>query len=107
YRQMLRAYVMMGSGHLRREVTHLARLLTKAGISGRQFLELHLYVLEDTVIGLGNRSCRHVLHRADLLGMEVIMRLADGYRQQYQLQATPPRQQFLPGFDLPDSRFAA
>src|SRR5690606_6324387 len=104
---MLRAYVMMGSGQLRREVSHLARLLTKAGISGRQFLELHLYVLEDTVIGLGNRSCRHVLHRADLLGMEVIMRMADGYRQQYQLEKTPLRQQYLPGFDITDSRYAA
>ncbi len=99
YRQMLRAYVIMGSGHLRREVSQMAELLAKAGVSGRQLLELHLYVLEDTIIGLGNRSSRHVLHRADLLGMEVIMRLADCYRRQYRDRKLPPRQKLLPGFD--------
>lgn len=99
YQQLLRAYVIMGSGHLRREVCHLAELLARAGISGRQLLQLHLYVLEDTLAGLGNRSSRHVFNRADLLGLEVMTRLADCYRRQYRERQTPPRQQFLPGFD--------
>ena len=101
YQQLLRAYVIMGSGHLRREVSHLAQLLAAAGISGRQLLQLHLYVLEDTLAGLGNRSSRHVFNRADLLGLEVITRLADCYRRLYRERQTPPRQQYLPGFDAP------
>lgn len=103
YQQLLRAYVIMGSGHLRREVSQLAELLATAGISGRQLLQLHLYVLEDTLAGLGNRSSRHVFNRADLLGLEVITRLADCYRRRYRERQTPPRQQLLPGFDAPDS----
>ena len=38
------------------------------------------------------------MNRADLLVLEVMGHLADGYRQRYFERKHPPRQQTLPGF---------
>lgn len=100
YRELLRAYVIMGSGNLGREMTMLSDLLVSAGISARQTMQLHLTVLEDLLQGLGSRSTRHVMTRADLLVLEVMVNLAEGYRKLYQQRVAPPRQQLLPGFDV-------
>jgi hypothetical protein len=95
---MLRAYVVMGAGNLADEMTTLASLLADAGVSARRTMQLHVHVLEELVGALGNRSARHVMNRADLLVLEVMAHLADGYRLRYHDRCHPPRQRTLPGF---------
>lgn len=101
YRELLRAHVIMGTGNLADEMTTLADLLASAGVTARQTMQLHLHVLEQLIHGLGNRSARHVLNRADLLILEVMAQLAEGYRQRYCQRRDPPSQKLLPGFDQP------
>ena len=98
YREMLRAYVVMGAGNLADEMTTLASLLAEAGISAQRTMQLHVHVLEELIGSLGNRSARHVMNRADLLVLEVMAHLADGYRRRYHDRCHPPRQLELPGF---------
>ncbi len=98
YRELLRTYVIMGSGNLSPELKHLANMLVTAGLTARQAFQLHLYVLDDLVHGLGSRSTRHVMNRADLLVIEILLYLGDGYRQRYQERVDPPLQKLLPGF---------
>ena len=100
YREMLRAYVIMGAGNLGGEMSMLADLLATAGMSARQTMQLHVQALEDLLQGLGSRSSRHVMTRADLLVLEVIVHLAEGYRQRYQERISPAQQLLLPGFDV-------
>jgi DNA-binding response OmpR family regulator len=97
YRQLLRTYVIMGSGNLACELAELAKLLVAAGFTARQTMQLHLNVLEELVRGLGSRSSRHVMTRADLLMLEVLVHLAEGYRCRYRELVNPPRQMLLPG----------
>lgn len=99
YRELLRTYVIMGSGNLARELSRLADLLATAGVSARQTMRLHVHVLEELVRGLGSRSTRHVMTRADLLVLEIMIHLAEGYRVRYSERAHPPVQRMLPGFD--------
>jgi DNA-binding NarL/FixJ family response regulator len=81
YRELLRTYIMMGSGNLSVEMHALAQLLAAANISSAQTLELHLNALESLLRGLGNRSARHVMNRADLLALEIGAHLCEAYRQ--------------------------
>jgi hypothetical protein len=67
YREMLRAYVVMGAGNLADEMTTLAGLLADADVSAQRTMQLHVHVLEELIGSLGNRSARHVMTRADLL----------------------------------------
>ena len=97
YRELLRTYVIMGSGNLTDELQRLAELLVAAGLTARQTLQLHLHVLEELVQGRGTRSARHVMTRADLLVLELLLHLADGYRRRYQERLHPAVQQRLPG----------
>jgi DNA-binding response OmpR family regulator len=99
YRELLRTQVMMGSGNLTQEVAGLADLLVSAQVGASQALQLHVGVLEELIRGLGNRSARHVMTRADLLVVELLAQLAAGYRRRYVDRIHPPSQQFLPGFD--------
>jgi DNA-binding response OmpR family regulator len=99
YRELLRTYVIMGAGNLGDDMSALAELLADSNISAQRTMQLHVEVLEELVQGLGNRSARHVMNRADLLALEVLGHLADGYRQRYRERRRPPRQQLLPGFD--------
>ncbi|MHB1036998.1 MAG: hypothetical protein ACYC35_20460 [Pirellulales bacterium] len=101
YRELLRTYVIMGSGNLGAELGALAELLATAGVTAQQTMLLHLQVLEELIRGLGNRSTRHVMTRADLLALEVIVHLGENYRLRYQERLSPARQKLLPGFDLP------
>ena len=98
YRELLRTYVIMGVGNLTTEMADLSEMLATSGVSAQRALQLHVTVLEDLVAGLGARSARHVMNRADLLVLEVMGHLADGYRQRYFERKHPPRQQTLPGF---------
>jgi CheY-like chemotaxis protein len=97
YRELLRAYVIMGSGNLAHDLSDLAESLAAAGVSAPQTIELHVQVLEELVRGLGSRSARHVMSRADLLVLEVIVHLAEGYRRRLDGAERPMRQQLLPG----------
>ncbi|MEN6457972.1 MAG: hypothetical protein ABFC63_03515 [Thermoguttaceae bacterium] len=99
YRELLRTYVIMGSGNLSVELRRLASLLVAAGVTARQTIQLHLQVIEELVHGLGSRSTRHVMNRADLLVMEILLHVAEGYRRRYQERINPPVQRALPGFD--------
>ena len=88
----------MGSGNLGDELKCLADLLVNAGLTARQTMQLHLKVLEELLHGLGARSTRHVMTRADLLILEVMVHLADGYQRRYLERVDPPQQILLPGF---------
>jgi DNA-binding response OmpR family regulator len=83
YRELLRAYVIMGAGNLTDEMTALGQLLAQSSVTAQRTIQLHVQVLEELVQGLGNRSARHVINRADLLALEVMSHLADGYRRRY------------------------
>lgn len=98
YRELLRAYVIMGAGNLGEEMDVLADLLVNGGVAAAEVMMLHLHVLEDVVRGLGNRSARHVMSRADLLILEVMMNLTEGYRERFMKGVNPLHQQMLPGF---------
>jgi DNA-binding NarL/FixJ family response regulator len=80
YREMLRAHVIMGSGNLAGEMAGLAEMLADAGVTAPQTMHLHVQVLEELVHGLGNRSARHVMTRADLLLVEILVQLSERYR---------------------------
>ncbi len=82
YQELLRTYVIMGSGNLVAEIAKLAELLSLAGMSPREVLELHLVRVEQLVRGLGNRSTRHVMARADLLALELMIHLGECYQRQ-------------------------
>lgn len=98
YREMLRAYVIMGSGSLSEEMHRLTELLASAGVTPQRAMGMHLHVLEHIVRGLGSRSARHVMNRADLLILEVMINLCSGYRQRFYQHLRPARQLILPGF---------
>jgi hypothetical protein len=89
----------MGTGNLAEEMASLAGLLVGGRASARQTMQLHVQVVEELIQGLGNRSARHVLNRADLLILEVMAHLADGYRAQNAGETRPLRQTVLPGFE--------
>lgn len=99
YRELLRAHVIMGSGNLGAEMSLLAELLASARIGAQQTMLLHLQVLEELIRGLGTRSARHVMTRADLLVVEVLVHLAENYRRRYLDRQVPVQQLVLPGFD--------
>ena len=81
YQELLRTYVIMGSGNLGGEIAKLADLLAIAGCGPREALSLHLERVETLVGGLGNRSTRHILARADLLALELMIHLGESYRR--------------------------
>ena len=99
YREMLRAYIIMGAGNLSDEMAAFCELLVSAGVTAQRAMQLHLHVLEESIAGLGNRSARHVMNRADLLALEMMLNLTERYRTHYLNQATPKRQMFLSGFN--------
>jgi DNA-binding NarL/FixJ family response regulator len=98
YRELLRTYVIMGTGNLADELAGLAEMLVLAGLSSKQVFRLHLQVLGELVQGLGSRSARHLMSRADVLIIELSLRMAEGYRVRYDACIHPPVQQMLPGF---------
>ena len=81
YHELLRTYVIMGSGNLSGEIAKLADLLAVAGCGPREVLTLHLERVESLVGGLGNRSTRHIMARADLLALELMIHLGESYRR--------------------------
>lgn len=92
YRELLRAYVIMGTGYLGSELHHLAEVFATAGLAPREVMQLHLHVTGELLKGLGSRSTRHVMTRADLLAIEILLHLAEVYRMRYQEMIRPPVQ---------------
>ena len=82
YRQLLRTYVIMGTGNLAGDIAGLAEQLARAGASPRQALAVHVESVETLLAGLGNRSSSHIMSRSDLMALELIVHLGDCYRRQ-------------------------
>jgi hypothetical protein len=89
YASLLRSYVLMGSGSLAAEISEMADRLIAARLPPHEALQLHLSSVESLVKGLGNRSARHVMARADLLAVEMMTHLA--HRSQAVTGASAPR----------------
>ena len=64
----------------------------------QEAMRLHIAGLDEVLHGLGSRSARHVMNRADLLIMQVIMLLAERYREHFVQHVSPQQQMLLPGF---------
>lgn len=107
YRELLKAYIIMGSGNLHEEMEQLAERLVVARATAREAVRLHTAALEEVIAGLGNRSARHVMNRADLLALEMVILLAEQYRRRYFDHVHPAEQLLLPGFDDSPPRRAA
>jgi DNA-binding response OmpR family regulator len=99
YRELMRAYVIMGAGNLGDDMSRMAELMADAEITAPETMQLHVNVLEEMVKGLGTRSARHVMTRADLLVLEVMVHLSEVYRKRYFRRRDPSIQLALPGFD--------
>jgi hypothetical protein len=54
----------------------MADQFVSASLPPPEALQLHLQCVESLVKGLGNRSARHVMSRADLLAIELMTHLA-------------------------------
>jgi len=76
YGGLLRSYVLMGSGSLASEIAEMSDQFVAACLPPPEALQLHLKCVENLVKGLGNRSARHVVARADLLAIELMTHLA-------------------------------
>lgn len=99
YHELMRSYVIMGSGNLGDDMARMAELMADAEITAPETMQLHVCVLEEMVRGLGSRSARHVMSRADLLILEVMVHLSEVYRRRYFERRYPAMQRLLPGFD--------
>lgn len=80
YRDLLRAYVIMGSGTLTAEIGALAARIIAARLPPARVMQLHVHVLEGVLRGLGTRGVRHVMSRADLLILDLMIHLAEQNR---------------------------
>ena len=56
YRELLRIYVIMGSGNLADELRRLTALLVAAGMTARQMARMHLEVVAEMISGLGTAA---------------------------------------------------
>jgi CheY-like chemotaxis protein len=74
YRELLKAHVMMSSGNLASELELLAGWLRDQGCSAGQAVQLHVDTLDQLIRRLGSRSARHVMNRANLLLIELLLR---------------------------------
>lgn len=99
YGELVRAYVVMGSGNLAEEMRALAELLVVAGVTAHEAMLMHLDVVQELVRGRGTRSAKHLVSRAQLLILEIVVHLAEGYRGRWLEKEQPVQQQLLPGFD--------
>jgi hypothetical protein len=107
YHELLRIYVIMGSGSLGTEIAGLADRLAAAELTPREVLELHLERVESLVGKLGRRSARHVLARADLLALEVMMHLGECYQRRTSDDMPPLRFPRAAGVQMVDAGQAA
>jgi DNA-binding NarL/FixJ family response regulator len=72
-RDLLRTYVLMGSGHLTDELERLAARLQQAATPPTVVLRTYLQVLQDLLVDLGSRSSRHVVNRGHVLLLHILL----------------------------------
>jgi hypothetical protein len=70
---------MMGEGTLTAELTQLTKILTTANATTAEVLKMHVEQTQKLVAKLGSRGSRHVLVRADLLIIELLVHLGDEF----------------------------
>ena len=98
YRELLRTYVIMGTGNLAEEMRQFVELLASSQVTAQQAMLLHLDVLDEMIQGLGHRSARHVMNRADMLILEMMVCLVEGYRTRLSEQLHSSHQRPLAEF---------
>ncbi|MBQ2620033.1 MAG: response regulator [Thermoguttaceae bacterium] len=81
YEELLRSYVVMGAGCMTKQLSSIAALLAKGGISAREAMAIHLECVGSMIESNGGRSSRHVMARADELIMELLVHLTEEYRK--------------------------
>ncbi|MBR6437149.1 MAG: hypothetical protein IKS45_11640, partial [Thermoguttaceae bacterium] len=81
YADLLRSYVVMGAGCMTKQLSSIAALLAKGGISAREAMAIHLECVGSMIESNGGRSSRHVMARADELIMELLVHLTEEYRK--------------------------
>lgn len=101
YRELLRTYVIMGSGNLADEMRQFVELLASVQVTAHQAMLLHLDVLDEMIQSMGHRSARHVMNRADMLILEMMVCLVEGYRTRLWDQLHPARPRQLEPLDDP------
>ena len=82
YRELLRTYVMTGSTSFATEISKLAQTFALAHLTPRQVLQLHLDQLELLVKGIGQRSARHIVDRANIMCLELMLLLCECFESQ-------------------------
>lgn len=82
YRELLRTYVMTGTSGFASEISKLAQTFALAHLTPRQVLQLHLDQLEQLVKGIGQRSARHIVDRANILCLELMLLLCECFEAQ-------------------------
>ncbi|MBD3676691.1 MAG: hypothetical protein HUJ26_24525 [Planctomycetaceae bacterium] len=79
YAHLLRTFCMMGEGTLTTELAQLAEILNTANVTATDALKMHITQTRSLVEKLKSKSARHVLVRADLLIIELLVHLGDGF----------------------------
>lgn len=77
YRQLLKTYVLMGTGNLNSEIRDFCAAISEAEIPAERLMAFHLEVLENSLEHFSTKSCQHFMRRAELLRLEVLIHLAD------------------------------
>ncbi|TWT60338.1 hypothetical protein Pan54_10520 [Rubinisphaera italica] len=81
YDQILKNMVISGLSGSRQMLLSMLSEFEISGVSPGDILSLHLQALEKLIAGAGEKSTRHILQRADQLLVEVMVSLAETYRQ--------------------------
>ncbi len=81
YDQVLKNVVISGTSGSRQILPTLLTEFEANGLTPGDILSLHLQSLEKLISGTGEKSTRHILQRADQLLVEVMVSLAETYRQ--------------------------
>ncbi|MES2791942.1 MAG: hypothetical protein V4719_20175, partial [Planctomycetota bacterium] len=82
YRELLRTYVMTGTTSFASEISKLAQTFALAHLTPRQVLQLHLDQLELLVKGIGQRSARHIVDRANIMCLDLMLLLCECFESQ-------------------------
>lgn len=77
YRDLLRTYVIVGSGSIASEVKQFCRIFRQAALCPAEVVAVHLSVLEEMVEQLGVKSSRHVVNRANLMLVQLLICLSE------------------------------
>ena len=77
YRELLQAYVIMGSNGLADEIERWIEMTMELRWSPRQMLAIHWNVAEQMIQDLGCRSSRHLMNRANVLATHILLRYTE------------------------------